>query len=88
MIRAERLLRNALLTVARANAKARGLTLAQVSHKSYGDSRFLDRLVRKECTFTAEKFDGMMDYFADPAQWPKPGGEKIVERCLQDVFGQ
>ena len=86
MIRAERILRNVLLTVARANAKARKIPLAQVSRAAYGDSGFFDRLAKRKCSFTVAKFDELMTYFSNPKLWPVAGGEKIVAECLIDAF--
>jgi hypothetical protein len=86
MIRAEPILRTVLLTVARANARARGVPLRHVSRAAYGDSGFFDRVAKRECSFTVAKFDAMMTHFADPKRWPKAGGERIVQECLKDAF--
>lgn len=69
MIRAEPLLREVLLRAGRAAAKARREPLRRISRLAYGDSGFFDRL-RRNKTFTVEKYDQAMAWLADPANWP------------------
>lgn len=63
-------MRGVLLGAARAYAKAAGVPLRRVSRRVYGDSNFFEKLARRRCSFTAEKFDEMMAWFADPLNWP------------------
>jgi hypothetical protein len=66
----ESFLRENLLTMARACAAARGLTLKSISRKAVDDHRFFDRLIRKDGSFTVRKYDEIMGWFSDPANWP------------------
>jgi len=86
MIRAEPILRNVILTVARDYAKAHRLPLDRVSRAAYGDGRFLGLLAKKKCSFTVEKFDKVMAWFADPKNWATGIATTVVDECLEDAF--
>lgn len=61
----------ALLRAARACAKARGVPLRTISWRAHGDASFLDRLSRGRCSCTIRKFDDIMEWLEDPANWPE-----------------
>ena len=64
-------MKETLLGAARGYAKVRGLPLRAVSRLAYGNSTFFEQLSRgKSVSFTAAKFDAVMGWFADPANWP------------------
>lgn len=81
MIRIEPLMRNALLTAARAYGKAHGLDAAKVSRLVYGDSKFFVRIARgRRLVCSPVKFDEMMAFFADPKNWPD---QAVPPECQQ-----
>jgi hypothetical protein len=62
-------LRQNLLQCAEAYAKARGIGLPTLARMSAGDWRFFDRLRDDEKTFTARKYDEVIEWFSD--NWPE-----------------
>lgn len=60
-----------LLTVARAYAAERGLTLAAVSRRCHGDSRTLGNIERGAGSMTLPKLDEVMEWFCRDGNWPK-----------------
>lgn len=76
-------MRTALLTAARAYAKATKQPLRRVSKAAYGDSRFFEKLARTPSGFTAAKFDEVMAWFADASRWP---GGVIPVGAVLDIF--
>lgn len=62
-------LRLNLLRCAKAYATARRLELPTVGRLAAGDWRFFDRLEDDEKTFTARKYDDVMQWFSD--NWPE-----------------
>jgi hypothetical protein len=67
-------LRQNLLRCAEAYAQARGIGLPTLARMSAGDWRFFDRLRDDEKTFTARKYDEVVDWFSrnwpDGVDWP------------------
>lgn len=82
MIRAEPILRDALLAAARAYAKATKLPLHRVSRLAYGDSGFFEKLARRRGSFTVAKYDEVMAFFADVRKWPLG----VVPAIVADPF--
>lgn len=72
MTKLEPLLADFLLTFARAAAKDRGAKLTTISRRANGDSPFFDQLAKGKVSFTARKFDEMMVWFMDDANWIDP----------------
>lgn len=64
-----------LLRLARALAKARGVSLNAVSRAAHGDSPAFAKLEGGEGSITVRKYDEAMIYLRDPANWP--AGSKI-----------
>lgn len=60
--------RENLLAIATAYARARGLTIAQVSKKFYGKGSFLAELRKNKRSVSIDKFDELIDQFRD--DWP------------------
>ena len=77
MIRGEPLMREAILTAARACAKARREPMRTISRLAYGDSGFFRRVANGK-PFTVRKYDEAMAWLGDPANWP-------AGRVSQDV---
>lgn len=65
----EPILRDNLLTVARRFAEARRIKLTTVSRLAHGDDPFFDRLAKKQGSFTARKYDEVMQKFRE--LWPE-----------------
>lgn len=67
-------LRTNLLNCARAYADAKGVSLATLARLAAGDWRFFSRLDDEKTTFTARKYDEVIqwlsDNWPDAAQWP------------------
>jgi hypothetical protein len=61
-------LRLNLLRCAEAYAKARGIGLPTLARLAAGDWRFFDRLSDGDKTFTARKYDEVIQWFSD--NWP------------------
>ncbi|SFM00080.1 hypothetical protein SAMN03159423_4825 [Bradyrhizobium sp. NFR13] len=70
----EQELRNNLLSLAREFAAARTIALPTVGRLAAGDWRFFDRLLDEDKSFTARKYDEIIQWFSDnwptTAQWP------------------
>lgn len=75
----EKTLRQNLIAMAKAYARANRIKLATVSRRAHGDAPFFDSLVaeergktprrRRPYSFTARKYDEVMGWFA--ANWPE-----------------
>lgn len=64
--------RKNLLTMAEALAEAKGVGFARISRLAHGDTDTLDKLRRdKKSSITFRKYDDMMRFFRDLANWPK-----------------
>lgn len=61
-------LRQNLLRLAEAFAQAAGIGLPTLAQRSAGDWRFFDRLRDDEKTFTARKYDEVVEWFS--SNWP------------------
>lgn len=62
-------MRDNLLTLARAYAKARGIKLSTLSRFAHGDPPFFDKLGKaKAVGFTVRKYDQAMQWFRN--NWP------------------
>ena len=61
--------RENLLLIATAYAKAAGIKLSQASKKFYGNRSFFENFKRGKCSISIEKFDSMIDAFAE--SWPE-----------------
>ena len=81
MIRGEPLMRDAILAGARACAKARREPLRTISRLAYGDSSFLRRVANGK-PFTVRKYDEVMAWLGNPANWP----EGRVSQDVEDLF--
>lgn len=64
----ESALRSHLLSCAAAYAGARKVSPATIGRLAAGDWRFFDRLDGGDTTFTARKYDDVMQWFSD--NWP------------------
>lgn len=64
----EKELRENLLLCAEAYARARGIGLPTIGRLAAGDWRFFARLREDEKTFTARKYDEVIQWFSD--NWP------------------
>lgn len=60
--------RRNLLAIAKAYAKATGLSLKQIGHKFYGRSSFFGELQREERSISLDKFDELVESMR--GQWP------------------
>jgi hypothetical protein len=61
-------LRTNLLSCAGIYAEAKGIGLPTLARLSAGDWRFFDRLNQDDKTFTARKYDEVIQWFSD--NWP------------------
>ena len=77
-------MRDALLAAARAYGQAKRVPLRQVSRAAYGNSDFFEDLSRRRCSFTAETYDRIMAWFANPTNWP----EGKVPGAVVDLFAR
>lgn len=64
----EKELRINLLSLAKSYADARAIGLPTLARLAAGDWRFFDRLLDDEKTFTARKYDEIIQWFSD--NWP------------------
>jgi hypothetical protein len=60
----------ALLSLAKACAKARGVQLTTISRLCHGDPPALDKLEQGEGSITLRKFDAAMAWLNDENNWP------------------
>lgn len=61
-------LRSNLLLLAETYAKAKDFSLTTIARNAAGDWRFFDRLNEESKTFTARKYDEVVQWFSD--NWP------------------
>lgn len=68
-------LRESLLRTATAYAGAKNISLSTVARLAAGDWRYFDRLSLDGVSFTARKYDDVMEWFSanwpEGAQWPE-----------------
>jgi len=74
----EKELRQHLLVCANLFAAAKGITIQTLARRAAGDWRFFDRISDEENSFTARKFDGVIEWFSD--NWPDDLGwpEEVI----------
>jgi hypothetical protein len=80
----EPILRENLLVLARAFAKARDVKLITVGRLAHGDPPFFERLEKLEGSFTVRKYDEVVSWF--DKNWPEDAERPSIIVSVQKIF--